>query len=591
LKGIRIQKSSIFPKLVATFTIVMIPLFALSLVLNELGKQEVQSQISNAMKAQLRYEFSALEQELSRISKAQRQLINDGELLDLSSQIYMMSDYQRTKKINNLHDKLLVLKDSSLYIQNVSVYIPDADRIISTGTVYDAAAFRTEAEQIALAIYKDGFPLTRWNGRLFLSLTYPNRQSAADFGNRPPQFIHNIELSADAFQAMLNRISQDGGAALYTDTWTIMNDKDKALLADIRGELEKRKEDKGPPLRDSISAGGTRYFVFYERSAQTDLVLASYIPEHVLLGKLQSYRVWFWLLVGCSLIIVLLFSYGIYLLLQRPLSTLIRLLRNVEEGNFRIVKSQNRKDEFGYLFHQFERTVRKLKHSIDELYVQKIRLQQTELKQLQAQITPHFLYNSFFILHQLIVSYDNEKAESVSRNLGEYFQYITRNSMDEVPLESEVNHVRSYLEIQNIRFSNRISATFDALPEKFRDIRVPRLILQPIIENAYQHGLADVVTGGQLHIGFLDRDDELCIAVEDNGTGMTEPERDKLRQKLSGEQSAGESTGLINVHRRLRIKYGGRGGLEVEQGEPGGLLVYIHIPFGKENEDVSIADR
>ncbi|WP_221469037.1 sensor histidine kinase [Cohnella nanjingensis] len=540
------------------------------------------------MKDKISYEFLSLEQELQRIANTQKQLVNDGEVLDLGSSIFLLSDYQRTKKINDLHDKLQLWKDASPLIRNVSVYIPSSDRIVTTGTVTDMAANQVAMKQIAAAIYKGGYPITQWNNRMYLSMTFPNRQSARDIANRPPLFINNIELSTEALQQMLSRISQEGGAALYGKSWAVGNKRDQSLLAEIRTKLGDR-EIRGTP-DSSVAVGGQRYFVFSEKSESMDLELLTYIPEKALLGTLQSYRIWFWLLVACSLVIILLFSYGIHLLIQRPLSMLVRLLRNVEEGNFHIVKKQNRKDEFGYLFSQFERTVRKLKQSIDELYVQKIRLQQTELKQLQAQIAPHFLYNSFFILHQLIVSYDNEKAESVSKNLGEYFQYITRNSMDEVALEAEVNHVRSYLEIQNIRFSNRISASFTSLPDKFRTILVPRLVLQPIIENAYQHGLRDVLSGGRLVIDFLDRGDELCIVVEDNGSGMPGDERANLQQKLSAEEVTGESTGLINVHRRLKIKFGNKGGIEVQTGPGGGFVVSVHIPC-EENSDVPTADR
>lgn len=581
------QISSIFPKLVATFTIGIIPLFALSLALNELGKKEVQSRISASMEDKISYEFLALEQELQRIANTQKQLVNDGEVLDLGSSIFLLSDYQRTKKINSLHDKLQLWKDASPLIRNVSVYIPSSDRIVATETVRDVSSYRSETIQIAAAIYEGGYPITQWSGRLFLSMTYPNRPTARDIADRPPLFVNNIELSTEALQQMLDRISQEGGAALYGKSWDVGNERDREVLAEIRtklGDWERRSPGS------SITAAGQRYFIFSEKSETMDLELLTYIPEKKLLGTLQSYRLWFWLLVACSLVIILLFSYGIHLLIQRPLSMLVRLLRNVEEGSFHIVKKQNRKDEFGYLFSQFERTVRKLKLSIDELYVQKIRLQQTELKQLQAQIAPHFLYNSFFILHQLIVSYDNEKAESVSKNLGEYFQYITRNGMDEVPLESEVNHVRSYLEIQNIRFSDRISASFAPLPEKFRTVLVPRLVLQPVIENAYQHGLRDAVSGGRLTVDFIDLEDGLCVLVEDNGAGMSEEERANLQMKLNAEETAGESTGLINVHRRLKIKFGGKGGVEVKSGASGGLLISIHIPF-EENRDVPASNR
>jgi len=232
-----------------------------------------------------------------------------------------------------------------------------------------------------------------------------------------------------------------------------------------------------------------------------------------------------------------------------------------------------------------------LKVLINDLYVQKIRLQHSELKQLQAQINPHFLYNSFFILHRLILNYDIDSASAVSKNLGEYFQYITRNAQEEVPLDSEVKHVRSYVAIQNVRFSNRINVQFEELPERFGEIRVPRLIMQPIIENVYQHGLGEKVMKGSLQIRFESVDRQLHITVEDNGPGLNEAEMDKLRNYMYQEEINGESTGLINVHRRLQLKYGLNGGITISQSSLGGLLVRICIPMEAGNENVQTINR
>jgi len=569
-----VPSGSIFPKLVLTFIVVITPLFTLSLVLNELAKQEVKTQLSDARKERLHYEIRSIEQEFERLMNAQQKIINDNDLLDLTNKVNIMTNYQKTETINNLSVKLMDLKDSSRLIKKVSVYVSSINRVISTWGVEQDAKAIAETKDIADAIYTGGLPIMEWNNRLFLNLSFPSR---LDLTTESPIFIHQIEISTDELRRRLSQISEGGGSSLYGEHWKIVNDDRSALSEQIQASWDENTTD-GVSMK-TVSVDGVNYMALYVKSPLMDMVLSTYIPEDILLGKLKSYQTWFWLLVGCSLVIILVFSYGIYLLIQRPLSSLVRQFRNVEEGNFNIVMKQGRKDEFGYLFVRFGKTVNRLKQLIDELYVQKIRLQQSELKQLQAQITPHFLYNSFFILNQLIKSYDNDKAELVSRNLGAYFQYITRNGMEEVPLEAEVNHVRSYMEIQNIRFSNRIDFSIDALPEKHRSLLVPRLILQPIIENAYQHGLRDVLSEGSLHVRFRCLDNRLSIEVEDNGIGISQHALSKLQSKLSGASEEGESTGMVNVHRRLQLKYGSFSGIELKAGDPQGLTVYLHIPI------------
>jgi two-component system sensor histidine kinase YesM len=575
-----IPNSSIFPKLVLTFIAVILPLFALSLVLNELAKKEVKSQISEVMRARLHYELKSLEQELDRIMNSQQQIVNDGDLLDLAGQTSIMSNYQRTDTINRLSDKLRSLKDLSPLIREVRVYIPSIERVVSTyGVMKDGKPI---AEIKALAT-EEGFPIIQSQGRLFLNLVFPNSTTIA---TKALLFIHQIELSSEAINERLGQFSEGGGAALISDRWMLAHNEQNAWFDKVQKVWV--PDPSSVQSTATLSIEGKNYMVFYEKSMLLDLEIKTYIPEDILLGKLKNYRIWFWLLVACSLVMVLVFSYGIFLLIHRPLTALVRQFRSVEDGNFHIVQKQWRRDEFGYLFNRFERTVKRLKQLIDELYVQKIRLQQSELKQLQAQIMPHFLYNSFFILHQLIKSHDNDKAEQISKNLGSYFQYITRTGKEEVSLKTELDHVRSYIEIQNIRFSKRIVSSIDLLPERYERLQVPRLILQPIIENAYQHGLVDTVRGGMIQIGFNYSMNRITVRVEDNGAGMNEEKLLAYQANLRGFEGDGidkESTGMINVHRRLELKYGQSGGVELIHGNPNGLIVLLHIPIEGGNKD------
>ena len=161
--------------------------------------------------------------------------------------------------------------------------------------------------------------------------------------------------------------------------------------------------------------------------------------------------------------------------------------------------------------------VKELKTLIEQSYKQKILVQRAEMKQLQSQINPHFLYNSFFILNTMARTEDYENIEKFTEQLGRYFQFITRSAADEVPLEKEVEHARVYTEIQAMRYSNRIKAYFEELPEEFWGIVVPRLILQPIIENAFEHGLGMVKKNGILTVSFEKLQNGLHIIIENNG--------------------------------------------------------------------------
>jgi len=540
----------------------------------------VKSQISNSISTTIHYYFVTLEKELERIMRVQKTFINDKDLMNLSNANSIMSAYQKTKAMNDLREKLDTLKDSSSYIKDITIYIDSIGIVVSTSSALDETIVKDEMEAIARATYTNGAPITAWEERLFLNLTYPTYLQYKEKGKKSPVFIQSIELSVEALTNALESFPQDGGALLFNDHWSISNSKYPEAMAPIKQHIEQSDGDGASFSTEQVKVGKEDTIVVIDKSSFLDATLTFYFPENLLVGQLKTYGTWFWLLVGSSLIIVILFSYGIYLLIQRPLQMLMRRFRNLEEGNFSTVLLATRADEFGYIFNRFDQTVKRLKALIDELYVQKIRLQQSELKQLQMQITPHFLYNSFYILHRLIKHDDNRTAELMSKNLGDYFQFITRNGLEEVSLEEEVSHVRSYVEIQNIRFSNRIVVAFGELPPGCRLIKVPRLILQPLVENAYEHGLGKTIAGGRLHIRFEQTGDTLFFVVEDNGEGMTSHELVKLSRKLASEEE-GETTGLINIQRRLKLKYGERGGLEVMHGTATGLLVQIYMPSGK----------
>lgn len=227
----------------------------------------------------------------------------------------------------------------------------------------------------------------------------------------------------------------------------------------------------------------------------------------------------------------------------------------------------------------------KLQTLIDQDFKQKLMMQKAELKQLQSQINPHFLYNSFFILNSLAKTGDTERIELFTNMLGEYFRFITRNGEEDVWLSEEIKHARMYTEIQKLRFSRRISVQFDDLPKEMERIRVPRLVVQPIIENAYEHSLEKMPEEGFLRVSFEQHPSESLIIVEDNGKSVDESAIDALNNRLSNPNEEHEMTGMINIHRRISLTYGEGSGLFLKRSKLNGLRVEIRIKSIEESRD------
>jgi two-component system, sensor histidine kinase YesM len=179
----------------------------------------------------------------------------------------------------------------------------------------------------------------------------------------------------------------------------------------------------------------------------------------------------------------------------------------------------------------------------------------------------------------------------LSHHMGGYYQFVTKNVSDEVTLGEEINHVKDYIQIQTIRYASRIQARFSDAPEEILGMRVPRLILQPLVENSYLHGLHNKLSGGLLNVSITRDEAFLHIFVEDNGDSMNEEKLKSLCATLASSDHLQECGGLVNVHRRLLIRYGPGSGLYPDIGALGGLRIEMRIALREVETYVQNADR
>ena len=199
------------------------------------------------------------------------------------------------------------------------------------------------------------------------------------------------------------------------------------------------------------------------------------------------------------------------------------------------------------------------------------------LKQLQAQISPHFIYNSYYVLYRLIKKGDRDISIQLAENLGQFFQYITRNAEDEKRLCDEVEHARSYASIQKIRFRDMLDVEIDPAPEEIANVYVPRLILQPVLENAFKYAYETVCESMRLYLHFeVQSPYQFQILVENSGN-VSDDTVKMIREKLANTDPRMETTALVNIHRRLKIYFQQSSGLEVERSSLGGWLIRMKI--------------
>lgn len=249
-----------------------------------------------------------------------------------------------------------------------------------------------------------------------------------------------------------------------------------------------------------------------------------------------------------------------FILSYRTIAPVRRLLRNiaqVETGRFDLHVTENRTDELGVLENRFQTMVRNLDDLMNREYRYRLELSTAQLKMLQAQINPHFLYNALQTIGTLALRHGSDEISDKLADLGAILRYSMDFKQETVTLQREIQHIEHYLSLQMSRFKNRLSYTLDCSKEALR-MSVPKMILQPLVENSIIHGIEKGRGSGILHIS-IEHEEDLCIRVMDNGKGIPPELIERIHNEYSGFQihSGNEhGIGLTNVLHRMRLYYG-----------------------------------
>lgn len=575
-------RNSLFTRLFATFLLLMIPIYIFAISFYIRGQNTVRNELLGSMDSRISFFLNNLNLEINNIKKLQYDFIGDDDLELITNMPESIGDIEKTFAIRRLQNRLDTIKGSSNLVQDASIYISSLNKVISAAggsrqVIGDIAS--GEFEKLIKITLDVKTPFLFKDNRLSMYVAYPLTNSGNPID---VSYVVEVILSLSELKKMLKQVM--GGTG---DTCMLIENENLASIvsaANIEMPYEVRRS-----LKQQISQGrnsmnafiieGKKYWITFQVSKDINVTLLQYIAEDIIVSPLKRYQIWFWIFSGVALLFITFYSISTYKFIHKPMRKLVKAFSKLETGEMNVAITSQYKNEFGYLYRSFNTMVEKLRMLIDQIYIQKIHTQNAELKQLQSQINPHFLYNSFFILSSMAKMGDYDDLEIFAEQLGEYFQFITRNAAADVPLDKETQHARIYADIQAMRFSNRIKVVLGDLPSEFSQIPVPRLIIQPIIENAFEHSLEKKKKDGILEVKFFKENNDLQITVENSGDIMLESVLEKLSAGLLSEDGDLEVTGTLNIHRRLRLKYGNRAGLRFMHGTEGGLKVIITIPL------------
>ena len=275
-------------------------------------------------------------------------------------------------------------------------------------------------------------------------------------------------------------------------------------------------------------------------------------------------------IIAATLAISVLFSR----VLSRPIHGLISAMEAFEKNadNY-VYEPVSGAREVQDLSSSFDHLVRKIQQLMATVRSEEVNLRKTELKALQAQINPHFLYNTLDSISWMCERGKNEEAVAMVSALAQLFRISISKGHELIPIRSEIQHAKSYLQIQSVRYKDQFSYRFE-VDESCLDYLCNKITLQPIIENAIYHGINGLVDEGQIIIRIQSSGDDILAIVEDNGVGM-EPEQIKAIFQRSDSKSG---IGIKNVNDRLKIWFGDAYGITIESEPDVGTRVIVRMP-------------
>ena len=352
----------------------------------------------------------------------------------------------------------------------------------------------------------------------------------------------------------------------------------------LQGNLEFQKADN--------------YFCFMKQVEGGHLTVVKFIPiETVDKSARATVTAGLWTGIVFAIVSVLL-SILVSLRISRPIISLARTMRTTHINDFQMKPVQSN-DEIGLLEHGYNSMMQRIKELIEDEYKKNIELKNAQLVALQAQINPHFLNNTLNLIGGMALSKNAPEIYKITRTIGDLLRYSISTEGDMVLLKEELNHMKNYIFIQEQRFTGRCTVEF-SIDETVLESRLPKFTLQPIVENAFEHGLQSKEGKWAIEIRIKQIGSKIAIMVKDNGGGINEECLKQVRAELqSGLSNITDRTdingpqkrkgiGLRNVNARLKLHFGSKFGARIFSKLSVGTLVILIVPFseGEGHKDV-----
>jgi len=585
------------------FMMIIIPFIIVSALLYKRAEQSITDQTSIVVISSIDFAINNIDYALDNVTGMSKLILTDSNLMNLAAKeptaaqekiingkyarmLNLLSFFITRIKVQNVMAGIdsfyLYLNNHNVFLDSKSTFYKNIDS--SNIDFINKSKQPGGADQWFVSNPVDYYTLNHIETRLEREklITY-NKLLQDDQGNTIAVLAVNVSESyiSDYYRKIQRGIPGDfllldvNANVVAAADKTIIGTK-AALYNQINDKIRALGTDSG-----SFFIQNKNSFVVYSISNKTQWRYVVVIPASEILGKVYEMREFLYILISITVILIFMISYMLSHLFYKPLLKLVKAMQKIENRNLDVRITDNRKDEYKQVYQGFNDMASELKLLVKDLANEKILKQEAEIKLLQAQINPHFLYNTLDSIYSIAKIKRVEEISQMVAALSKFFRVSLSSGREYVNLNQAVEIVVSYLTILNIRYKGEISFDVD-IPDELEECRVPKLLLQPIVENAVYHGIEQKQGAGHISIIASAESELLQILIEDNGIGMDERKLSQIRTMIASNSEGNKSFALRNLNRQIQLKHGFRYGLQIYSTLGKGTTVLIELPIAAE---------
>lgn len=551
--------------------------------------------LSNAYRKQIQYSVGQSgEQVTYYISHYIENMYYMGQLMIKNSEVNEILSNPKLGKYRDLSEayrEFYGLNSSFIDMEatnasyRIGIYIPD-ELIYSNNSYF----FYPESQLRKLVDYDEMMDAIR-NGQLYYTIM--EEHTSSDTTHVKPHltqltsmevngytYIVKVGIEVDEIVDVLKMAQSTSDNLLYllNDTGDLLAVSDDELYAELKDELPVYNHEQWSTIR----LNNRQYYMINYQLERYQWQIFSLIPVETYQKQTNFISIMLLLLIALTIIAIIVVSYFLSKYYVSRLERVNRHIKSLENGelNHQIDLNSNEYlsgDEIDEIYTNFNKMAIRLQELMKEHYKLGKSVMSAELRALQAQINPHFLYNTLDLINWGALEHGADEVAQMARDLGMFYRLSLNHGKAAIRIEEELKHVEAYISIERVHFPGAVQMDIE-VPAEIREYACLNIILQPFVENAIVHGIAQHIDIIECHIRItaVREGDDILFSIEDDGPGMEQEQMDKiLKESDSGKENG---YGVKNINFRMKLCYGDKYGVSYTNSEMGGTKVVLRIP-------------